>query len=118
MDDLTDNSTENLKNIREKLESFLNYPQKEISLKEVEKIILTKLGCVREKSKGGSAVKYSHTVLENHPRFTAGIFSIHMIHGKSKNKPMVRKRDFKQYMWPALEIILNDLEGEQSETSK
>lgn len=115
MDNNADNRTENLKSIRKKLVAFLKYPQKEIPLKKIEKIILKELGCVREKSKGGSAVKYSHSVLENHPQFTAGIFSIHLIHGKSKNNPMIRKGNYKKIMWPVLDIILNDLEGEQSE---
>ena len=101
-----------IKKLWEELNYFKDYPRKEIPLKEIEKVIINKIGCKRERSKGGSAVKYSHTYLEDHPYFTFGIFSIHLIHGKSKNKPQIRRNDFKQYLLPPLQIILEKMERE------
>ena len=107
-----DKEDRELKAIREKLECFLGYSkQKELPLKDIEKLMINSLGCIKEKSKGGSSIKYSHPSLEKNKFFTNGIFSVHIIHGKSKDKPMIRRKDFKLYLWPALKFILDELEG-------
>ncbi|MHA1845696.1 MAG: hypothetical protein ACTSWE_15670 [Promethearchaeota archaeon] len=104
------NNKNNLNEIRKKLESFRSYPKKEIPLKDIEKIIIRQLGCRREKSRRGSAVKYYHYCLEDHPLFTGGIFCVHILHGKSKSNPQIKRSGFKKYLLPALEIILDKLE--------
>ena len=114
MDRHTEISKEVLKRVRKELEVFSNYPRPEISLKEIENKILFQLGCRKEKSRRGTAVKYSHTTLERDRRYTAGIFSIHR-KGGSKDKPMIGRNDFKAYLLPHIKRILEALEGGQNE---
>ena len=98
-----------LDEVREALAKFLSFPQPEIPLREVERSVLLRIGCRKEKTRGGAAFKYSHRILENDARYTAGIFSIHR-KGGSKEKPLIRRNDFKAYLLPHIIRILEVLE--------
>ena len=98
-----------LDEVKRAVKEFLKYPRPEIPLKEVEKSVLFKIGCRKEKSRGGSAFKYSHRILEDDTRYTAGIFSIHRKSG-SKDKPLIRRNDFKAYLLPHIVRILEVFE--------
>jgi hypothetical protein len=107
-------SKELLQEIHEELTAFSKYPKPDIPIKEVEKKILFRIGCQPEKSKRGSAFKYSHRVLEKHTSYTAGIFGVHR-KGGSKDNPLIRRNDFKAYLLPHILRILAVLEREEDE---
>ena len=100
----------NFADIESKLKAYLFSAKKELLLNEIEKIIINELGCEKIKSKQGSAMKYFHPLLEKYPQF-GGRMSVHLIHG-GKSQPKITKHDFKNYLWPPLELILKELKGE------
>ncbi len=88
----------------------------EIPLNDVLKI-LRFLGVEEpkgRKSGTGSVVRFRHHLLEDHPYYYQGYFTIHTMHG-SKSKKKIRKNNFVKYILPpALEIIRKIREKDES----
>ena len=97
------------KDIREVLEFFIHYAQKEIPLPEIEKYLLRPLGFDPVKPKKGSMYTAHHQLLEEMPGFApTGNISFHVIHGKKRQ--LIYKQNFKKYIVPGIKIIINLLE--------
>lgn len=112
---MIEQTPDELQTIRTELHKICSKTRREISLNEIDRLLTEKLGCTREKSRGGSAIKYSHPILEKYSEYTAGIFAIHQMHGKSKRRRMISRHNFRMVLWPTIERILNELEGNNHE---
>jgi len=67
------------------------------------------------KSRGGSAIRFYHKALEEHPYYTHGIFSIHKIH-KGGSKGEIRRSDFEKYLLPPIHIIIEHIVKERKDS--
>ncbi len=102
-----------LKEAIEEIENWRNYNKPEIPLKEVEDLMIKKLGVIKHKLKGGTAQIYSHNVLRNYSYYgSEGIFTIH-IKGSPRN-PKIRKNDFRKFLYSPLKEIINFLKEQKN----
>lgn len=96
-------------NLRKELESFRNAKQKEMKLRPIENWMTENLGVSRLKSTGGSKIAFMQPILQQLGR--DGIFCIHLIHGKRRE--MIRKFDFREFLYRPLIQIIELLEMEE-----
>jgi hypothetical protein len=95
-----------------KLVEYGNKIQQELfDLNDLIKIVELLGGEYKSKlRKGGSSEKFYHPVLEKVPTFQAGIFSVHIAHGK---KNMVYKRNYQNHFYPVLITIIDLIEKQK-----
>lgn len=97
------------KDIKEVLEFFIHYPQKEIPLTEIEKYLLNRVGFDPVKPKKGSIYTTHHKLLEEMPGYApTGNLTFHVIHGKKRL--LIHKQNFKEFIVPTIKMIINFLE--------
>jgi len=103
----------NIDELRNELLEIKNSGLKIINLKDVEKFMINKLDVVRiktgkgpgkKKGKGSVITYFSKIKKENEHD---GHFTIHKFH---KKKEEITKIDFKRYLYPVLDRILNYME--------
>jgi len=107
--------------LRKKLESFKNVNVPELELAPIEKWMIKELGVERIKTgkgtkKGkGSRISYRHDALRQTGR--DGIFGIDIIHGRRKGREMVKRTDFRGFLYRRLLEIIAILEQESRDVS-
>ncbi len=108
-----------IKKLREELEQLKSNPKTDLDLKPIDKWMTEALNVVRidigkglRKKKGkGSKVTYFHAALKVFGR--DGFFTVHLQHGRHKNRQMISKFDFKKYIYPRLFEIILVMESEE-----
>ncbi len=93
-----------IQDVKRKLEDLVNSRKKEFALGPIEKLMCRGLGVKTLDLKGGSARKYHHEALTLHGK--TGHFTVHTISGRHKKKPMIRKLDYKNFLYPNLALII------------
>ena len=97
------------KDIREVLEFFIHYAQKEIPLAEIEKYLLRPLGFDQIKPKKGSIYTTHHKLLEEMPGYApTGNLTFHVVHGRKR--VLIYKQNFRIFIAPTVKIIIDLLE--------
>ena len=97
------------KDIREVLEYFIHYSQKEIPLIEIEKYLLKPLGFDHIKPKKGSIYTTHHKLLEEMPGYApTGNITFHVIHGRKR--VLIYKQNFRKFIVPGINTIIDLLE--------
>jgi hypothetical protein len=96
------NETTSLDDIRNELETLKSANVTELPLNHILKITEF-LGAVQVQSTG-SSVRFEHPLLRQHPYFH-GYFAVHKIH-KGGDNDLIRRNDFKAYLYPALMTLI------------
>jgi hypothetical protein len=100
--------------LRKELDEFKNIQTPEIDVKRLEKWMKKKLNVERQPDKSGVSLIYQQPILKKYRE--ADIFTVHRVHPASKSKPKITRIDFKRYLYPTLEKLIDCLEMEaQSE---
>lgn len=97
------NESTTLEDIRNELDDLKSANVTEIPLNHLLKIIEF-LGAVQVPSTG-SSVRFEHPALRKHPYYH-GYFQVHKVH-KGGDIDLIRKNDFKAYLYPALITIID-----------
>ena len=90
----------------EKLDQANLKPGNEIELNELGNL-MNKIGFSGPHNKRGSARGFSHKLLKSDPMLFDGQIKIDVVHGSKVEK--IRYRDFKQYLRPHIETVLEEL---------
>jgi hypothetical protein len=94
--------TTSLDDIRKELETLKSANVTELPLNHILKITEF-LGAVQVPSTG-SSIRFEHPLLRKHPYFH-GYFAVHKIH-KGGDSDLIRRNDFKTYLYPALITLI------------
>jgi len=92
--------------IRTELENLKSANINEIPLNHLLKI--TEFLGAKRITATGSSVRFQHEILKNYPPYK-GFFQVHKIH-KGGDLDLIRKNDFKTYVYPVLMLIIELLE--------
>lgn len=109
----------NIEGLSDQLEKFKRIQQSEYDFSPIEKWMIKHLGVTKietgkgkGKKKGRGPIRtYNHRLLQN--ANDTGNFNVHVIH---KKKLMIRRINFRTYVYPVLKNIIHYMETEaQSE---
>jgi hypothetical protein len=95
-----------LEDIRIELENLKSLNINEIPLNHLLKI--TEFLGAKRITATGSSVRFQHEIIKNYPPYK-GFFQVHKIH-KGGDVDLIRKNDFKTYLYPVLMLIIDLLE--------
>lgn len=101
-------SVEKLMRYIQELQDAKLRPHDEIKLNEL-RAHLQRVGFSGPVSKSGSVRGFSHELLRSNPMLHGGQFTVHVVHGSKVEK--IRIRDFKRYVLPHVQSVLNELEN-------
>jgi len=92
--------------LKSEFDKFYNSGKKELELKPIERLMVTELGVqlIATKKGHGSERKYFHPILKQMGQ--SGHFTVHTIHGKHRDKPMIRRLDYRKFLYPHIEAII------------
>lgn len=103
-----------IEKLRKELEEFRNIQTPEIDVKKLERWMKKELDVERQPDKSGVSLIYQQPILKKFRE--ADIFTVHRVHPASKSKPKITRIDFRRYLYPTLNKIIDCLETEaQSE---
>lgn len=100
------NENTTIEDIRTELENLKLANTNEIPLNHLLKI--TEFLGAKRIIATGSSVRFQHEILKSYPPYK-GFFQVHKIH-KGGDIDLIRKNDFKTYMYPVLSLIIELLE--------
>ena len=103
-----------IEEINQCVNRVLSLKTKSYELSIIKKLLFA-INVEELKSKGGSAIRFYHKALEEHPYYTHGIFSVHKIH-KGGSKDEIRKSDFEKYLLPPIRIIIEHIVKEKKDS--
>jgi hypothetical protein len=102
------NNETTIDDIRAELENLKLANVNEIPLNHLLKI--TEFLGAKRIPATGSSIRFQHSILKDCPPYK-GFFQVHKIH-KGGNMDLIRKNDFKAYMYPVLVLIIDLLKKE------
>jgi hypothetical protein len=101
----------NIGDLRQQLKKFRDNRSPEYELAPIEKWMINELNVARLDNPGGSRILYFHKALSGPPN--NGRFGIDKVHGKKVE--LIRRFDFRKYLYRPLCIIIESIEMEQGD---